>query len=258
MIFKNLAENFSTKIKLNKMQYTQDQKGIARRFLREKEAWDNHFFNSKQFILKSAIEKKKSNLVVLGSGWLFDLPIDELASQFKNIRLIDIIHPKQIVKKVKKYSNVQLENADITGGLIDYFYKNASNRFVDTETISKFKFAIPESDFVISLNIMCQLHIILIDYIKKFDSYSSNHILELEKIIQTSHLSILPKNKTCLITDIEEEIYSEDNQLIGVNPLIRVDLPKGKFSNKWQWKFDSKMTYRENAKTYFNTLALDF
>ena len=66
------------------------------------------------------------------------------------------------------------------------------------------------------------------------------------------------KNKTCLITDVEEEIISTDDDLIGVNPLLHIELPEGNFSEQWQWKFDSKMTYRDDAKTYFNTKAIDF
>lgn len=69
---------------------------------------------------------------------------------------------------------------------------------------------------------------------------------------------MLPKGKSCLITDIEEEILDEKDQLVGMNPLIRVDLPTGNFFTNWQWKFDSLMTYRDDFKTFFNTTAIDF
>ncbi len=69
---------------------------------------------------------------------------------------------------------------------------------------------------------------------------------------------MLPKGKSCLITDVEEEILDEKNSLIGTNPLMQVDLPKGNFSTIWKWKFDSLMTYKDDVKTYFNTKAIDF
>jgi len=259
MKLNNIIKHYKETAKLRQMQYIQDQDGIARRYQREKQNWDLHFKSSKDFILKSAETKNKGKLIVLGSGWLFDLPINELSNQFKEIVLIDIIHPKQVLKKIKSFDNVTTIKADITDGLIDFFYNNVKQKnSLNITNLSSFSFDIPEADFVISLNIMCQLHIILIDYMKKFNKYSSSELNKIEQQIQQSHLNILPKGKTCLITDFEEEIYDEKEILIGVNPLIKVALPTENFMRKWQWKFDSNMTYREDSKTFFNTMALDF
>lgn len=256
--------NFKENQKLRKMQYIPDQQGIMNRYIREKANWDIHFKNSKDFILKSAKTKQKGKAVILGSGWLLDLPLEELANQFSEIVLIDIYHPKQILHKIKKYVNVYATKADITGGLVDYFYEKISidkkkkeKSLIDINTSYSYK--IPtDVDFVVSLNIMCQLHIILVDYIKKFNLYSEKELIKLDTQIQQSHLDILPKGKSCIITDIEEEIYDSHDNLIGINPLINIELPEGNFNRKWQWKFDSLMTYREDAKTYFNDIAIDF
>jgi len=259
MKLNSIANQFNEFIKLNKMQYTQDQNGIARRYSREKKTWDDHFNTSKNFILESAKTKNKGIVIVLGSGWLFDLPIDDLSNQFKEVVLYDIIHPKQVLHKTKNYDNVRIEKVDITGGLIDYFYKLAKNKsLIYTRELNTFKLNIPNCDFVISLNIMCQLHIILIDYLKNFNIYSSKQLDIIAQEIQRSHIEILPKNKTCLITDYEEEIYNEDDELVGVNPLLKLDLPEKKFIKKWKWKFDTQMTYRDDHKTFFNTLGIDF
>jgi len=251
-------------LKLRKMSYLSDQQGIMNRYIREKENWDKHLNESKNFILKSAQNKENGKAVVLGSGWLLDLPLQELSETFAEVVLIDIIHPKQVLRKIRKFNNVKAIQADITGGMVDYFYhstktiQSKDEKFI-LEPTDQFSFNLPENtDFVISLNIMCQLHIILVDYLKTLNLYSDSELKELDKQIQLSHLNMLPKNKTCLITDIEEEILDENNQIIGVNPLIHVDLPEGNFSKTWQWKFDSLMTYRDDAKTFFNTQAIDF
>ena len=246
------------KIKLHSMQYVSDQEGIMRRYIREKQNWDYHLKEIKDFILESANTKAKNKVVVLGSGWLLDLPLKELSEIFNEIVLIDIYHPKQIQRKIREFSNVSLQTDDITGGLIDFFYKNKKKKTL-ISSVDSFKYLLPkDTDFVISLNILCQLHLILLDYLKRFGAYTKQELKALEKQIQISHLGILPQNKTCLITDFEEEIYDEDNTLIGINPLLHFNLPKGNFSKKWQWKFDSLMRYRPDAKTFFNTIAIDF
>jgi len=258
MNLNSLKGKIFERIKLQKMQFISDQAGIMRRYIREKQNWEIHLNEVKDFILKSSKTKKKNKVVVLGSGWLLDLPLKELSEIFKEVVLIDIYHPKQIQKKAKKFSNIIFQTNDITGGLIGFFYKNRKEKVL-MSTIESFKFNIPKNtDFVISLNILCQLHIILVDYLKKYNLYSDQELKMIEKQIQLSHLSMLPKEKSCLITDFEEEIYDEENKLLGINPLLHFDLPEGNFSKNWQWKFDSLMTYRPDAKTYFNTLAIDF
>lgn len=264
MNFKDIFENYQQNRKLRKMQYIIDQQGIMNRYAREKENWENHIQESKKFILKSAETKQKGKAVVLGSGWLIDLPLEDLARSFNEVVLIDIVHPGSVKRKIKKFNNVSLYHEDITGGLVDYFYSllkefKSKKQKAILPDLNAFTFSLPQhTDFVISVNIMCQLHIILIDYIKTFMLYADKELVELAKIIQLSHIKMLPKNKSCLITDIEEEILDTKDQIIGVNPLIQVDLPKGNFSQKWKWKFDSFMTYREDFKTYFNTQAIDF
>jgi len=258
MSLKSQRRKLSERIKLQKMHFISDQSGIMRRYLREKENWDIHLDEVKNFILHSSKTKKKNKIIVLGSGWLLDLPIKELSENFKEVVLIDIYHPKQIQKKAKQFSNVTLQNDDITGGMIDFFYNHKKQKVL-ISTIESFKYKIPKDvDFVISLNILCQLHIILIDYIKKFNQYSDQELKMIEKQIQLSHINMLPKEKSCLITDFEEEIYDEKNNLVGINPLLHIDLPLGSISKNWQWKFDSLMTYRPDAKTFFNTTAIDF
>ena len=264
MSIKRILGTLKNSYMLQKMQYLSDQEGIMHRYIREKENWDLHLKKSKSFILNAAETKQKGKMVVLGSGWLLDLPLDDLSQQFKEIILVDIVHPKQVLRKIEKYPNVTALKEDITGGLINYIYRTIkTDKKKKQKTLltsaNLFSFSLPENtDFVISLNVMCQLHIILIDYIKKFNIYSDSELQNLVTYIQQSHINMLPKGKSCLITDIEEEILDEKDQLVGMNPLIRVDLPTGNFFTNWQWKFDSLMTYRDDFKTFFNTTAIDF
>lgn len=259
MPVKNIFIKLNEYRKLQKMEYIYDQQGILNRYVREKENWDKHIHESKEFILKSAQTKAKGKVVILGSGWWLDLPIEELSKMFKEVILIDIIHPVSIRRRASKFPNVNLLNEDITGGLIDLFYKKLKKKNRIIPVLDSFNYSLPkDADFVISLNILCQLHIILVDYIKTFNLYTDKELKEINKFIQLSHINMLPKNKSCLITDIEEEILDLKDKIVGVNPLILVDLPEGYFSKKWQWMFDSMMTYREDYKTYFNTQAIDF
>ncbi|MDY6800077.1 MAG: hypothetical protein SVU94_02505 [Bacteroidota bacterium] len=265
MFLKKPIQKLNNSLKLSKMKYFSDQKGIINRYIREKDGWDEHNTHCKKFILKSAESKVKGKAVILGSGWLLDVPVEELSRQFKEVVLIDINHPPQVLKKIEQYENVQVKKADITGGLIDYVFNTIkTDKKEKTKTLltagELFSYSLPPSaDFVVSLNVMTQLNILLTDYMKSSKLYTEGELHQFAIQLQESHANILPKEKSCLITEYEEELYDNDGQLIGVNPLIFVDLPKSKLAEtKWKWKFDSAMTYREDAKTWFNVVGIDF
>lgn len=122
----------------------------------------------------------------------------------QTVLLIDLIHPKTVIHTTKKLHNVKCIHADVTGGLVNLFYKSLPKNRLLPEALKTYHYELPvHTDFVISLNIQCQLHILLLDYIKRFKVYSKNELAQIERIIQESHLKILPKNRSCLITDIE-------------------------------------------------------
>ncbi len=265
MFLKKPIKKLNNSFKLSKMKYLSDQKGIINRYIREKDGWNEHNNQCKKFILKSAESKVKGKALILGSGWLLDVPVEELSRQFEEVVLIDIKHPPQVLKKIEQYENVWVKKADITGGLIDYVFNTIKSDKKDkTKTLltagALFSYSLPAAaDFVVSLNVMTQLNILLTDYMKSSKLYTDGELQQFALQVHESHVNILPKEKSCLITEYEEELYDENDQLLGVNPLIFVDLPKSKLAEtKWKWKFDSSMTYREDAKTWFNVVAIDF
>ena len=244
------------------MGYFRDQKGIMNRYLRESENWKKHLRYTREFIMESAENKNKYHAIVLGSGWLLDVPLEELSQQFKQVTLTDILHPPQIKKKAEKFPNVTLWETDLTGGMINNAYKQAK-AFKKSKELPVFrekeKITLPqEPDFIISCNTLTQLGILIKEYLKKYPGIPEKSISELEETTQRNHLELLIPGKSCLITEYEEEIYNEEDQLIGTNPLLKVKLPAGKKQAQWKWHFDTRMYYREDAKTFMNVKAVDW
>jgi hypothetical protein len=244
------------------MHYVSDQQGIIARYLKESENWAVHLNNTKQAIVKSAENKASGSCAVLGSGWLLDVPIDYLASKFQKVYLFDIIHPTQVKHKYHKNKNVIFVEQDITGDSINEFfdavqyYKSMKKR----KEPSEFHFAgfqyHEQFDFVVSVNILNQLDILIIDYIKGYNLYSESEILDFRRRIQQKHLNTLPKGKTCLITDYEELVYGSENKLESTNKLVHIDIPTENPTTTWQWKFDQQ-NYYPGKNVIFNVLCFD-
>lgn len=242
---------------IQQMGYESDQDGIIRRYSNEKLGWDVHLTNTKNFIIQSAKNKNKEIVVVYGSGWLLDLPIDFLANTFKRVILVDIRHPAQVIKLTEKYKNVELVIADITGGLIDQIYKQTKNIDLDSLIYNFLEFK-KYNCFTISLNILNQLDIILIDYLKQKTSFSEIRLKQFRNAIQQHHLNHLPLNNSCLITDYQEINIDRVSQHQTVKDLIFIDFPISSTIEKWQWKFDFSGNYIPGKNCILNVIAMDF
>ena len=199
---------YSNRKTLRRMKYLSDQKGIMNRYLAEGENWEPHLKKTKDFILKCLQENKYDSVAVIGSGWLLDIPMDFLAENYKSVYLLDAYHPPQILQKIRKLENVRAIVADVTGGAILGAYqfarahrKSGRGSILDIPVNA----AVPgmKTDYMISLNILNQLDILLIDYLKKHVEIPPEEEIEFRKRIQSQHLSLLKPGKSCLVTDAE-------------------------------------------------------
>jgi hypothetical protein len=249
-----------------KFGFYKDQDGIINRYLRETEGWDIHLQKTKKFIMKASVNKAKSRVVILGSGWLLDVPYHELSQVFKEIVLVDIKHPRQVQHKLREYKNIKWIEADISG-LTEQVYKlmkesrkNKSKHALDTIKpfySVDFLNILQSSDFVVSVNLLNQLDILICDYLIEKKIFDDKEILAFRKFIQNSHLDLLPKNKSALITDCVELNLDKQDQVIKQKDLVHIALPDKNPCERWTWDFDTRKTYREGFKTIFKVMAFE-
>ncbi len=252
---------------IRKFSFRKDQDGIINRYLRERSGWQSHLDNTRQFILESAATKEKKSVCVLGSGWLLDVPLEELSEMFDKVVLVDIIQPRQIKHKASKLGNVEVVETDITGGAATAVYellkkkkKNAELQLADAEFDSKnfgLDVDISQFSFVVSVNLLNQLDILIVDHLIEQELFDNEQSMLLKKRIQKQHLNSLPIGKSCLISDYKEQVYNGE-AFERSRDLVFVQLPKGNFHEKWVWKFDSSGRYYHKRKTYFDVKAIDF
>lgn len=242
-----------------KIGFYSDQNGIVNRYKREKYNWNIHLSNSKKFILRSLQTKKKETALILGSGWLLDVPIDELSKNFSKVVLFDVRHPKKILEQLKNFPNVVTQEIDLTGyseillkisNKTDILNLQPDNKHLDL--IKSYN-----ADFIVSLNLLNQLDIFLIDFLRSRFCFSEEILKLFSKKIQTEHFNLLTVNKSCLITDYIQENY-EKEQKINEKQLVFSDFPKAKFEENWDWIFETNGKYNEFSKNIFKVKAIDF
>jgi hypothetical protein len=255
-------ERIPTRI-LRKMGYKADSQGIIDRYINVNGAWEGHLQHAKSFILKAIAGKKIENLAVLGSGWLLDLPLDELARMVGHVWLFDAVHPAQVKHQLKGYANVSAVNADITGGIVigTYLavreYKKHGEKHTPEQLCNVTFQPCVLPDYIISLNTLSQLGELILDYLKRYIPYSSEETERIWCLLQQSHLKLLSPGKSCLISDVKEYFYDEDDQLIETTELIKCPLPSAVNTESWKWEFDPLGEYKPGFKTISQVVAFE-
>jgi hypothetical protein len=250
---------------IKKFGYYKDQDGIINRYLREKSGWEIHLNNTRNFILNASETKKKTKAVILGTGWLLDIPHAELSGLFEELVFVDIKHPRQITHKLSKFKNIKVIETDITG-LIEPVYQKIRENRKNNEKLDlihilpvyseDFLKEMQSADYVVSVNLLNQLDILICDYILKRGGYKENELLEFRRFIQSMHIELLPKHKSVLITDFEEINLNNNHQQINRKNLIHTKLPSENIQ-KWTWNFDTQKTYKHNMQTQFKVIAFE-
>lgn len=246
---------------LQKMGYYNYQSGLISRHMNQEGGWDEHLERCRSFILKALDHYSPSAISVLGSGWLMELPLTEIVERNIKVNLVDIIHPPEVPAQAGILKNVNLIEADVSGGLISEVWNKSSKysffkkmKSLDDISIREY---IPEYDpgMVISLNILTQLESLLVDFLKKRSNVKEEDFLKFRKKIQNRHLDFLKKNQSVLITDIAEISTGRSGNETTFHTMV-ADVPEGISKEEWIWNFDSKGVDFYNSTSVMKVLAI--
>ena len=246
-----------------RMGYLRDQRGIMNRYLRERATWDLHLEKTRAFIDSAFAQQPVDSVAVLGSGWLLDLPLEQLEKRYRHIFLVDIVHPPQVRKKTDQLDHVELVEADLTGGVIEQawqFTRKKGPRGLD-DLMEMVRLAPPLSqispDAVISLNLLNQLDIIPCDFFEKHGYFKDESTDRFRSLVQSFHLEWITRMPGCLVTDTAEvNTDKEGNETI--RSLLYAELPAGFRSERWGWEFDTGGTYRPGFRTRMEVHAVEW
>jgi hypothetical protein len=243
------------------MGYYSYQSGLIYRHLNQSGGWDSHLEHCRSFILNAVNLYKPEKVTVLGSGWLLELPLAEMIESISRITLVDIVHPPEVFSQTKSFKNIEMVEADVTGGLIDEVWQKARqysffNRLKSLESINIPEYRM-ESDpgMVISLNVLTQLESLLIDFLKKKAKIREEDYNHFRAVVQQRHIDFLAKHRSVLISDFSE-VTTRKNGEITTNSTLIADLPVARLKEEWTWDFDQRESDYYNSTSTMKVIAL--
>jgi hypothetical protein len=183
--------------------------GLWARGQRQNRAWAPHLANSRGLIDTTIDDlTSRRTVVVLGSGPLFDVPVESLARTFRQVILVDRIHLSTLSQRVDRYANVERDWRDLS---------TASN-----PDALDFLDAIDDLDWVISLSLVSQL---------------ARGAPGAERRVVDGHLdklAALPCPAT-LVTDLDYRVFNRHGVMLDTADLLH-GRPVPRSGLRWKWE----------------------
>jgi hypothetical protein len=223
---------------LRGMGYLRELMAIRGRAWRCWNAWQPHLEKSKS-IIRAAIEQcsQRRKAVILGSGMLYDVPVDELSAAFPEVLLVDIVHPLRNWLPSLRHKSLRRVTADVTGTAEEVYRiaklpgttlpRTEPNLFLDD----------PEVDLVVSLNLLSQLPVIPTTYLEQLGVHPPEDIHAFARHLIASHLGYLQRFActVTLMTDVEKLTLNRAGMVVSKSSMLRgVEFPVD--GETWIWK----------------------
>lgn len=243
------------------MGYYNYQRGLIYHHLDQEGGWESHLQNCRDFITETTARLKPLRVTVLGSGWLLDFPVREIAGMVDEVCLVDIVHPPEVMEQVSRLANVKLIEDDVTGGFIRNVWEKCAGKKYFNRLRSLDELSVPEyqpvekQGMVVSLNLLTQLETLPLAFIRKRAKAGEDEYYRLRSELQKQHISFLKKHDSVLITDLSEIITSKSGET-REEPSVIIDLPRGRYSEEWTWSFEQKRSDYYTRKSDFRIRAL--
>ncbi|UVD57522.1 hypothetical protein NE852_04785 [Rhizobium sp. Pop5] len=181
--------------------------------------WAEHEERSRNAIRAASADlRQKRTAVVLGSGLLRDVPIEELARDFDTVVLVDLVHlaSVRLWLAAKGYRNVRLIERDLSG--YDDLAAGAG-----PEPLG-FLRSVPYLDFVVSANLLSQIGR---GVKRRYEADAGRMPPDTVERLIAAHLAGLSglACRSCLVTDIAYAVidrngrtHEEADLLHGISP----------------------------------------
>ncbi|MBL8690042.1 MAG: hypothetical protein JNL04_13120 [Rhodospirillaceae bacterium] len=202
---------------------------ISARHRRCRAAWAPHLEESRAAV-RNAIARtpRRRTALVMGSGALLDVPLDELAAAFRRVLLVDLVHPWRARLQARRFSNVIRITADI-GGILQGVSRGKLVRPRPFPALAD-----PEVDLAISLNVLSQLPVAPVRHLD--GKVEDEALTQAAQDLVRQHLDDLDRSRatTLLISDVERILLARDGREIERTSLI-ADLPEPASDHHWWW-----------------------
>lgn len=217
--------------------YLRGQNGIKVRYRQCRQEWTPHLERTKQAIRDAvSLCPQRRKAVILGSGLLLDIPLADLSRTFREVVLVDVVHPLSVFCRAKWYRNVRLVRADVTGTATELLRIARTPSAPLPHATPRLFCDDAEVDFVASVNLLSQLPHLPTAYLDKNAPRPERETDAFARQLIESHLDYLQRlpGVVSLITDVEKQQVDRNGKVIQQFDLL-YDVRPPRHDDDWLW-----------------------
>lgn len=170
-------------------------------------------------IVRKAVEglPQRRNVLVLGSGLVRDVPVEELSAAFGEVVLADAVHLPVTRLRLARHRNLRFVTVDLAG-VARWLAGDAPAR---EDALAPFR-ADPDIDLVISANLLSQLPLAPESWAEDHPTRTPMPAAELARAIIGWHLADLARlsSRVCLLTDTRQRELDAEGRTIAEDDLL--------------------------------------
>jgi hypothetical protein len=222
---------------VREMGYLYEAIAMRGRHRRRAASWKAHLENSRTAVLAAAGACREHDaVVILGSGLLLDVPLDELSAAFRQVILVDIVHLRPARRQARRFVNVRLEHYDVSTIATRLFERvKKGGHDLPEPVTADFAFA-PAPSLVVSLNILSQLPVIPSRFVRRYLPAVGDEALQAwsRRIVRAHRAGLAALAcEVCLIADYAYAQESREGSRETGSTLFGLDLPEPQ--TRWRW-----------------------
>ena len=207
-------------------------------------AWQGHVEASHKLI-KDHLEKiNPSSIMIIGSGILMEIPIEDLLSKAQKIYLVDLVHSNTVRKLARQNPKVALIERDISSllGLLKKGTGPFQLKQIPWRQLPSWD--LPQVDWVISANLLSQIPLMISEVLPM----STETYDKFARSVRDQHIERLLEQapKVLLFADFETRYIDPSGERIKTEA-YDVTLRNLKFDREWLWEISP---YGETSKEY--------
>jgi hypothetical protein len=220
--------------------------------------WQPHLERSKA-VIRTAIEscQQRRKAVILGSGLLYDVPVAELSAAFREVQLVDIIHPPKSSWPAGLFQNLRPVTADVTGTAEDVFHMAKIAGATLPRTEPGLFLDDPEVDLVVSLNLLSQLPVVPTEHLTRAGVHSPDAIAAYGRWLIEAHLAYIQRFQclVALITDMEKLTVDRAGAVVERSSALR-GVPLPWWGEEWIWRLAPRPEADEDYSYYRRVVGI--
>ncbi len=222
---------------LRSLGYLDEALAMQRRYRRRQNAWRSHLENTRRFVLSAAEQcRNRSTVVILGSGLLLDVPLEELSASFEQVVLQDVVCLPAVRKRIKRCRNVRFVERDVTC-ISEGLYRNRQQGICRLPEVSLLPDDCSDAGLIVSLNILSQLWVVPRSYAARNLRGLGAHEIDdwCCRIVEAHHdwLRSRPCD-VCLVADREYLVRDRTGRIVNRGSSVYgLDLPWP--DEEWTW-----------------------